>query len=621
MTGWKNFFRARRNPDLTPEDLILDNDDMGASYVSPTERYLFTKLIAAGVITTIGLLWGRSLFLQVSGNEPAGEFIPASRLIKGQRGVMYDAKGQLLAMNIGSYNVFLEPYRIPEEEKDRVFDALQTILTIERETLDTMYENNFFASTEIASDIDKDTLIQLEVKKDSLPGVFIEEGSKRQYPFGESFSHILGYTGKLNLEESKQNPNYVLSDSIGKTGLEFTFESYLKGTYGKKNLAQTEVLTPAESGNSLTLTIDAELQQKVFETLQRISQENGVTKATAVAIDPSSGAVRAMVSLPGFDNNAFVGGISQEEYKSLIENPDNPLLNRAIGGEYAPGSTIKPLLAGAFLDEGIINETTTINDQTGKLIIPNRFNPDNPTVFPDWKIHGVSDVKKSISDSVNMFYYIYGGGYQEISGLGIEKMSDWYKRFGLGSKTNIELPSEKAGVIPDPVWKETTLSEPWRLGDTYNASIGQGLVTTTPLQLAMYTAAIANGGTLYQPYLVSSVHSFDKSDIIKTTEPKVIRSELLSPEAIRIVKEGMRQTVTDGSGRRLSSLPFPASGKTGTAQTGAERNNAWFISYAPSDSPELALVVLFEEGDQGHLTAVPASQEILDWYWNNRINN
>lgn len=621
MTGWKNFFRNKRNPDLTPEDLILDNDDLAASYVNPTERYLFTKIIAAGVLTTISILWGRSLFLQVSGNEPAGEFIPASRLIKGQRGVIYDANGQLLAMNVGSYNVFIEPYRIPEDEKEQTLTSLQNILGLERKILDDVIENNFFASTEIASDIDKDTLIALEVKKDSLPGVFIEEGAKRQYPFGESMAHILGYTGKLSQQESQQNPNYVLSDSIGKTGLEVSFESELKGTYGKKNLSQTEILTPAQSGNSLTLTIDAELQQKVFETLNRIAEENGVTKATAVAIDPRSGAVKSMVSLPTFDNNAFVGGITQQDYQSLITNPDNPLLNRAIGGEYAPGSTLKPLLAGAFLDEGLITETTTINDQTGRLIIPNRFNPDNPTVFPDWKIHGVSDVKKSISDSVNMFYYIYGGGYQDIEGLGIEKMSTWYRKFGLGSKTNISLPSEKSGTIPDPDWKQATLSEPWRLGDTYNASIGQGLVTTTPLQLAMYTAAIANGGTLYEPYIVSSMHNFDKSDIIKTTEPKVVTSDLLSPEAMRIVQEGMRQTVTDGSGRRLSTLSFPASGKTGTAQTGRDRNNAWFISYAPSDNPELALVVLFEEGDQGHLTSVPAAREILDWYWNNRIHN
>jgi penicillin-binding protein 2 len=621
MIGQKKFFYSERTNDLTPEDLILDNEDFDAAYVSSHSSRIFTRLIAICIVIMMSTFWTRSLILQVSGDEPVGEFIPDSRLLKGSRGVIYDSSGKLLAHNIASYNVFLEPYRIPLDKKEEIFTKLSTILAVEVQTLEKLYQDRFFASTEIATDIDQDTLIKLDVKKEELIGIYIEDGAKREYPLGPPFSHIIGYTGKLTTKEAEQNPDYVLSDTIGKTGLESTFEKELKGKYGKKSMNASEVITQPQSGHSLTLTIDADFQQHIYDVLNKIASENSLTKATAIAVQPSTGAIKAMVSLPSYDNNIFIGGISQQEYDTLLNDSDNPLLHRAISGEYAPGSTIKPLLAGAFLEEDVIDEETSINDQVGKLIIPNPYSPDNPTIFPDWKIHGVSDVKKSISDSVNMFYYIFGGGYQDVKGLGIEKMSEWYRAFGFGAVTSIPLSGEKSGTIPDPDWKKAKLAEAWRLGDTYNASIGQGLVTVTPLQLAMYTSAIANGGTLHQPYIVERVHTLDKTETYNIMTPKVVRSGLFSENTLRIVKEGMRQTVTDGSGRQLSSLPFSSSGKTGTAQTGAQRNNAWYISYAPSENPDISLVVLFEEGDQGHLTAVPASKEILNWYWENRINN
>ena len=286
------------------------------------------------------------------------------------------------------------------------------------------------------------------------------------------------------------------------------------------------------------------------------------------------------------------------------------MFNRAIGGEYPPGSTIKPAMAAAALSEGVISPSTVIDGLGGVLSI-GTFN------YRDWTTHGPSDVRLAIAQSNDIFFYTIGGGYGNIDGLGIARMKKYYNLFGMGEETGIDIGGEANGLIPDEDWKLKTLKEKWYVGNTYHAAIGQGYVTATPLQIANYTAAVANGGTLYKPHLVGKIKKSDGSTA--DIAPETIRSGFIPSDMMKVVREGMRLTVTEGTAQPLKDLPVAVAGKTGTAQFGSEdKTHGWFVSFAPYENPVIAMAILVEGGGEGHSSGVPVTKDVYSWYFGGR---
>jgi penicillin-binding protein 2 len=316
-----------------------------------------------------------------------------------------------------------------------------------------------------------------------------------------------------------------------------------------------------------------------------------------------------LVNLPSYDNNMFAKGISLDDYKTLITDPDKPMFNRAISGEYPPGSTFKLLVASAALQEGTITPSTTLDCPAAINIGSYRF--------PDWKTHGLTDVRKAIAESVDIFFYAIGGGWNGITGIGIDKIKKYADEFGLGRTLGIDIPGEAPGLVPDQAWKQNKLGEHWYVGDDYHCAIGQGFITATPLQIANYTAAVANGGTVYKPHLVTSIKKNDGTE--EKIEPETLNRNFISESNLEVVREGMRQTVISGTAQPLKELPVQVAGKTGTAQFGGEnKTHGWFTSFAPYDKPQIALAVLVEGGGEGFSTAEPVTKEVYQWYFEDR---
>ncbi|MBM2820343.1 MAG: penicillin-binding protein 2, penicillin-binding protein 2, partial [Candidatus Berkelbacteria bacterium] len=293
-----------------------------------------------------------------------------------------------------------------------------------------------------------------------------------------------------------------------------------------------------------------------------------------------------------------------------LDDPSKPLFNRAISGTYPSGSIIKPVIAAAGLEDGTITASTTIND-------PGEIKVGNYT-YPDWKSHGLVDVRKALAESCNVFFYSVAGGWDKIKGLGITKLDNYLKQFGFGEQTGIDIPGEARGIVPDPVWKEKVKKEMWYLGDTYHLGIGQGDFLITPLQMVNAVSAIANGGQLMKPQLVAKITDQDGNTIYETPK-EIIRQGFINNDNVQIVREGMRQAVTTGSAQQLNDLPEMVAAKTGTAQFGNEdKTHAWMVSFAPYHNPEIAIIVLIEGGGEGYATAGPVTKQILNWYLANK---
>jgi len=348
-----------------------------------------------------------------------------------------------------------------------------------------------------------------------------------------------------------------------------------------------------------------------------------------IALDPRNGEVLALVNLPGFDGNILAGSGRNEEKKAILNSPHKPLFNRAVSGAYTPGSTIKPLVAVAALKEGVIGSARKIFSP-GYIDIPNPYNPEAFTRYNDWRYQGNVDVSSAIAQSSNVYFYVVGGGAPQgvdpqilagggyVSGLGINRLHSWWQKFLLGARTGIDLPREAEGFLPTPDWKEKRTGQPWLLGDTYNVSIGQGDLLTTPIQLLSYIAAIANGGTIYEPAL-----NAERSG----PNPRANLSEFL-PE-IKEVQKGMERAVESplGTAHLLSDLGFRVAAKTGTAEVRSKTGeNAFFVGYlpsaeagAPEESP-LAILILVENSIEGSLNTVPIAKDVLNWYYWNRVS-
>lgn len=584
------------------------------------------------------VLEGSALYARAEGNRQRIRPIPS------ERGLIFDSEGRQLVKNIPNFSLALVPQDLPRDEE--TLNALVSELAFltkqsEEDVYTTIqkYGTYRFESVVIKEDIDYETALAIYIATADLPGVYIQQGSKRLYfhtlassearntsstefaseePM-QSLSHVLGYLGKLNPDEleSLYDVGYLPSDNIGKSGIEKTYEQQLRGQYGKRNIEVNargilqKILAEERSypGTHVTLSIDLAAQEQLERIMLQKLEQHGKSKASAVAMNPKTGAIVAMVSLPAFDNNDFSGGIDVDTYTTYLENEDNPLFNRAIAGSYPSGSTIKPLVGAAALQEGIIRPLTSILSTGGIRVAP--------WFFPDWQAggHGRTNVRRSLAWSVNTFYYYIGGGYKEFKGMGLEKLVEYFKAFKLGSTLGIDLPGETAGFVPTRDWKNRTLQEPWYIGDTYNLSIGQGHLLVTPLQIASLTAAVANGGTIPSPHLVAKITD-PQSEQEDVLEYNPIKEGVIDSIHIAVVARGMRDCVEYGSCRQLASLPADIAGKTGTAQWHSEKDDhAWFTSFAPFNNPDIVLTVMVEEGEGGSKIGVPIAYDFYAWWW------
>ncbi|MBU4331562.1 penicillin-binding protein 2 [Patescibacteria group bacterium] len=547
--------------------------------------------------------------------------------IKAVRGIIYDRQGKILVRNVPNFSLFFIPGDLPREEDEltKILNTISDILESPTLYLRTLLGDVSPYSYEpllVAENISHSKTLLLEIETSMIPGVFLETRSRREYLFSDSdygLSHILGYTGKLSPEEyqERKNKGYLLNDYIGKTGIEYNYEFYLRGQDGKKRievdfLGKEEKIvsfSPPKDGQSLVLSIDLDLQKKISEILQKQLRQIKKTKGVVIVTEVNSGEILALVSVPSYDNNLFARGISRENYEKLINDESEPLFNRAIAGEYPPGSTIKPVLAAAALEEEIINENTTFIS-TGGIWLSEWF-------FPDWKAggHGRINVTQAIAESVNTFFYYIGGGHEEFKGLGLEKINYWSSLFGFGRDTKIDLPGEGSGFLPTKQWKMDTREEPWYIGDTYHLAIGQGDILVTPIQVANFTAVIANDGTLYRPHLLKNLLHAD-NETASAVQNEILRTNIAQKKNLEIVRQGMRGAVVYGSSQSLADLPIAVAGKTGTAQVGGEKDpHAWFTGFAPYENPEIAITILIENGGEGSRVAVPIAKEILQYYF------
>ena len=555
------------------------------------------------------------------------------RVIEATRGLITDSNGAWLARNVPEFALALYPSDLPKKKVDRdiVYKKLAEISGIDELEIKQMAEANGLFSLDMV--ILKENLVHnealiLEKKIVDIQGAIIAKRSMREYVGLPGLAHIIGYTSKISKEDLEKMPDYLFSDKTGRTGIESFYEKELKGEHGieqievdsRGNIVRVLVQEGNQGpvpGNDVSLNIDRNLQVATAEALARgieegkkVSEKKDVNSGVAIVMDIKTGALLSMVALPDYDNNVFNQRLSTESYQKLFGDESKPMFNRSISGAYPPGSIIKIVMASAGLAEKVI--TTQTSFDTPSEIKIGEYS------FPDWKDHGVTDIKRAIAESNNIFFYSIGGGFDRINGIGIDKINKYWKLFGLGEKTGVDLPGESTGLLPDPEWKSSVKNEPWYLGDTYHVAIGQGDLLVTPLQMVRVTAAIANGGKLLKPQLANKIIS-PTGEIIKQFEPVIVNENFIDPSIIKTVQEGMRMTVTEGSARNLSDLPFSVAGKTGTAQFfGNQKTHAWFECYAPYENPEIAVLVLIEGGGGGHEIAAPVAKEILNYYFQSK---
>ncbi len=545
------------------------------------------------------------------------------------RGVIYDRQSMVLAHNYSANTLEITPAKAGKLEE--TINRLAEIVAIEagdrKRFKKLLAESKNFESIPIRNLLTEEEAARFAVNRYRFPGVEMKARQFRQYPFGASFSHVVGYIGRIGekdqdrLIEAGLETNYKGSDHIGKLGLEASYETWLHGRTGIEKVETDSggravrllSRTAPVAGHNLYLHLDAKLQQvaeKVF----------GDYRGALVALDPRNGGVLTLVSKPGFDPNLFVDGIDAATWRELNDSLDRPLVNRALRGVYPPGSTIKPFMGLAGLELGVRKPGDTIAD-------PGYFSlPGSSHRYRDWKKdgHGMVDLKRSITISCDTYYY---GLAQQ---MGIERMSGFLSQFGFGKKSGVDLDGELSGLMPTPEWKKKRFKQPWWPGETVVAGIGQGYVLTTPMQLAVATMAIANDGVIYKPQLIRAWRDAATGKM-GYAAPQIMGRIKLNPEFLRLVKEAMVDVTLPGGTASIAgaNTPYQFAGKTGTAQVvgikqGAKyvesqvsarnRDHALFIAFAPADNPKIVVAVMVENGGHGGSTAAPIARKVID-YW------
>ena len=573
----------------------------------------------------------RAFHLQVVNSEYWKDLASGNRLRRlysvPARGLIVDRKGNNLVFNELGFSLVIAPLDFPQEdeEKEKIYFEVKEKLNLDiKQEVEKLLDYQTQEELTIPLNIKQTEALVLKEKWSGFSGVNIEERPKRVYE--ENSAHILGYLGKIEEKEWEEykKKNHLLFEWVGKEGLEKEYQDDLRGEPGvrevevdvKGHIKKTLAKRKALPGKSLKLYLDLDLQKKAKEVLARKLEELNLKKGVVVALDAKTGGVLALVSLPDYDSNYFVSS-DREKLNEILQSEDRPLFNRALSGTYPSGSTIKPIVALGALKEGIVSALSSILCK-GELEVPNQYDPSIIYHYKDWTTHGIVDVRKAIAASCNVFFYTIGGGFQGIPGLGLERLTKYFKLFGLGQPTGIDLPQEGSGLVPTAEWKMKNKKEPWYLGDTYHLSIGQGDLLVTPIQVARYTMAIANFGKLYHPHLVQEILDFSGKRV-KEFLPQGPQLDI-PPENFQIVREGMRQAVLSGSAQALKDLKISSAAKTGTAENPAESQEpfSWFTCFAPFEDPEIVLTVLIEQGGEGYKSAQPVAKEILSWWQDHR---
>lgn len=435
----------------------------------------------------------------------------------------------------------------------------------------------------------------------------------RRYDEHPSLSHVLGY---VRYPQKDQNGNYFQSSIEGVEGLELTYDGMLRGVQGRmiverdalgNIVSQSSVGFPID-GQTLSITIDARLQKALYDFADALMQDVGFAGGAGVVLDVRTGEVLVSMSIPGYDPNILTDGGDTERIQAYVDDPNLPFLNRVVGGLYTPGSIIKPFLALGALTEGVVTPEKEFYSD-GALRVPNPYNPDKPTVFKDWKAHGWVDMRQAIAVSSNVYFMTIGGGFGDQKGLGIQNIEKYVRMFGIGQKTGIDIPGEVDGVIPSIAWKQKMFpDDPWRVGDTYNSSIGQYGFQATPLQMARAVSLIANGGLSIVPHLYA-----DETLVPVGTVP-------VSEEDFKVVREGMRRSVEEGTAKALNVDYVAIAGKTGTAELGVskEKVNSWIVGFWPYENPHYAFAMVMEKGPVTNLIgSASVMRKFFDWMYHN----
>ena len=555
-------------------------------------RFLTFALI---VIIAVSGLTARLFYLQiVDGGRPvtlAARNRTVLVAIRSPRGVIYDREGRVLVTNTPTAVVKLRPADLPVEQRPIVVDRLAALLGMSAAEINATIDGNpgsSFDLVRIAGDVDERTARLISEVGDELPGVEVAVEARREYAAGPLMSQILGYTGPVSGEQLKtlKNVGYLPDDVLGKVGIEAAYETQLRGVYGTESVEQdasgrrTQVLQTtldARPGDSLTLTIDTKEQQYAEKAMLWAMKTVGIKRGVVIVMNPQTGEIHALVSLPTYDNNVFARGISNADYAKLLNNPDKPLLNHAIQAHYPPGSTYKLVAGTGVLADKKITSTTKVATKAYLTLGSTKFYEWNHRGF------GACDIYCGFGHSSDTFFFQMAGK------LGIDRLGYWAKQYGFGQPTGIDLPGEVSGIVPTNQWKQDVLGSPVFPGETYQAGIGQGYDVVTPIQLINAYASLANGGTLYQPQIVREIVGPDGT-VVRPFKPKILRTLAAPPTVLTIMRNAARRTVTLRHTYNLVDLPVKVAGKSGTAEFGTRDSkgrlpfHSWFVGFVPKDA-------------------------------------
>lgn len=581
-------------------------------------RYAKMIFVAIFLLAVLGL---RLFFMQIIEGTYYKEKADGNRIrtlpVLASRGIMYDRNGVLLVGSRSSYSVTIPVDRknssLPKEELQR----LAELLKVPVQTLHKKIEENKsnFGAIYLARDIPLSVATELEEKKNDFPGIEVAVHPVRVYPYGEAGAQMLGYVGEAGPDDKDaKGEAYTPGTLIGRAGIESRYNSFLEGQNGTRiievNAAGQPVNyaggTPIVPGNNIRLTIDATLQKAAKEAIENqldVLHGMGIfpTGASVVAIDPNSGAVLAMVSWPSFDPNQFSRGITDKEWNSIINNPNHPMQNRNISSMYPPGSTFKVVTGAAALEAKVITPEEKIFDNGKHWLIDKRNS--------EGEAFGWINFYDAMAKSDNVYFYEIGRR------LGIDRLSEMSREFGLGAVTGIDLSDESEGNVASEEYKKKVFNQDWYLGETFDAAIGQSFTLTTPLQMAMVYSAIANGGFKYRPYVVSRVDHLDGTPK-KVFSPHKIGTLPLSRATLQVVQASLRRVMEEGGtgGMLFRHYPVAVAGKSGTAETNG-LDNGWFIAYGPYEKPEIVIACMFEHAGFGVNSAAPVVKSVMDAYF------
>ncbi len=592
----------------------------GASDAELAEVQRRLAILRLGLLLVIALLGVRLWYLQVRDGPYYRDLSENNRmrsvLVEPARGLVYDRNGVLMANNVPSFTLYVSL----EDVKDRpaLVAKLNGLLGIEPEVIEKKLAAK--GPRQLPKKIkDRLTLREatlIESHRLDLPGVMVEVESQRNYLHGVVGGHLIGYVGEVSAEQLERSDAEDLHQGslVGQYGVEKSFDKVMRGKAGQKSVEvdalghakRTTVIERPLAGNDLYLTIDVRLQKLAEELL---GEEDGAI----VALDPNNGEVLALASRPAFDPNMMSRELTGKQWEEIVQNERRPLTNRALQGQYPPGSTFKIVMAAAALESRTMTPSTPVHCNGGYQF--------GKRIFHDWKKggHGTVDLDEAIVHSCDVYFYQVG------QRMGIDTIATFAKMFGLGRETGIELPSERIGIVPSPAWKERVKKEQWLPGETISVSIGQGYVTVTPLQMAALVGTVANNGVAYRPHLLRAV--MDRSTGQLQEVPTVAREKLpIHPDTLKVIQKGLAGVVTRGTAGRSRSELVTIAGKTGTAQTAALRtgpeseipkkfrDHAWFVAYAPTDQPKIAVAVLGEHLGHGGSAAAPLAKALIEAY-------